>query len=514
MFSLLIFLLLQSFVLAAPLDKRAYAFVTRTLAPVYVTVNGQGANEFHTITPGATYYSTQWPAAETPAPAPPAPPAPPAATAPDNDDYNTVLVSTQQAPPPDSTPEIVNSVQGKNPVPEASQPAETQPAQPETQPAETQPETQPAQPENTQSAAPTDPQPDTPSAVQSTQAATSAPAETTTAQAETSTEPETTSQAPTSSEQTVDPTTTPSTTILPVSTVITTSSAAETTTSVTTTSVPAETSVAANSGGITPPDYIVYSPYLDTQGCKDYGTVLNDLKLIQSKGINKLRTYGTDCGNMDTILPAAQSLGMVVSQGIWIGPSGLGSAVDQSVSDIIAYGQTHGWGVIESVVFGNEDIVNNYVSAPDLINAARNYKAQLRAAGFGGLFMHAEVTNIIHDNPDLCGDVFDVVALNAHSYFDPYSTAPESGDFVKGQIGIVQSVCGAKKVWISETGYPSRGITNGGQVPSHDNQIAAVQSIIDVVGRDVVILTTFNDMWKSPGPYGVEQYFGVIDLLA
>ncbi|PRT53158.1 putative family 17 glucosidase SCW11 [Wickerhamiella sorbophila] len=470
------------------------------MGPVYVTVNGQGANEFITKTPGATYYSTQWPAAETPAPAP-APPAPPAAASP-TDDYNTVLVSTQQPAPASPSAVLINTLEGKNPVPEKSQPEATQPA-----------ETQPA------------PQTSSPAAQTTPQAATaSEPAQVTTSPQpgpETTTQPAptpTTQAAPSTTEQEAQTSTTeeqaqpPSTTeeaqpttaspdALPISTVVTTSPTPQAT-------------QPSTGGGVTPPDYIVYSPYLDTQGCKDYDTVLSDLNLIKSKGINKLRTYGTDCNVLNTIVAAAQSLGMVVSQGVWIGPGGLSSLVDQSVNDIIAYGQAHGWSVFESIIFGNEDIVNNYVSAPDLINAAAGYKAQLRAAGFNGLFMHAEVTDIIQDNPDLCGDVFDVVALNAHSYFDPYSTAPQSGEFLKGQVGLVQSTCGSKKVWISETGYPSQGITNGGQVPTKENQVIALESIMEVMGQDLVILSTYNDMWKSPGPYGVEQYFGVIDILA
>lgn len=479
MFQLLVLLLL-TLVSAAPIDPRAYAFVTLTKAPTYVTVGAENANQFITDNANAvTYYSTQWPVAETPAPAPPAPapPAPattqdPAPPAPTTSDYQTVLVSTETpAPSPNTDIQLETSANQKFPdaVPTTTAPA---PAPVTTSP----------------------PPPSNETPVTTEQPA---PAPTTTAAAAATT------SAPAGNQNPAAPVPEP-----------TTSTTTTTSTVVTTTSVPASTPVASpNALQLAPPQYIVYSPYLNGGGCKDYNTVYGDLSMLKSKGITRLRTYGTDCNNMDTILPAAASLGITVSQGVWIGPDGFGPAVDESIADIMAYGQKNGWGIFDNIVFGNEDIVNGFITIDELLDKAGSFKAQLRAAGFNAPFLHAEVTNIIQANPQLCGDLFDIVALNAHSYFDPYSTADQSGPFVKGQIGLVAAVCGSKQIWISETGYPSQGKTNGGQVPTKENQAIAIQSIYDHVGADVVILTTFDDMWKSPGPYGVEQYFGVADLL-
>jgi len=44
-------------------------------------------------------------------------------------------------------------------------------------------------------------------------------------------------------------------------------------------------------------------------------------------------------------------------------------------------------------------------------------------------------------------------------------------------------------------------------VPSDSNKITAVKSIISWTGGDVVLFEAFNDYWKNPGPYGVEQSF-------
>lgn len=86
--------------------------------------------------------------------------------------------------------------------------------------------------------------------------------------------------------------------------------------------------------------------------------------------------------------------------------------------------------------------------------------------------------------------------------------------FIMAQKKLVEAACGSKEVLITETGYPSKGSVNGLNVPSPDNQKIAVQSIIEETGGDCTILTTFDDFWKPSGSYGIEQYFGSIDLFA
>ncbi|GMG34815.1 unnamed protein product [Ambrosiozyma monospora] len=65
---------------------------------------------------------------------------------------------------------------------------------------------------------------------------------------------------------------------------------------------------------------------------------------------------------------------------------------------------------------------------------------------------------------------------------------------------------------VTETGYPSAGDQNGKNIPSAANQIIALTSILSDYGSDVTILSTYNDYWKSPGQYGIEQSFGAINL--
>lgn len=256
----------------------------------------------------------------------------------------------------------------------------------------------------------------------------------------------------------------------------------------------------------------MYSPYTDSGACKDADAISSDLELIASKGIKKLRLYGTDCATISSVLPKADSMGMKVNQGFWFG-NGAIDDVDAMVEDIVTYAKTNGWDIFEFFTVGNEAINEKYCSVSDLISKISDVKSTLKKNGFTGDVTTSEPPVLFIDNPTLCtSSDIDFVGINPHSYFNANLHASESGEYIMSQKGQVEEICGGKSVFITETGYPSKGDTNGNNVPSAQNQYLAIQSIIEKTGGDVTILTTFNDYWKQPGPYGIEQYFGTIDL--
>ena len=263
----------------------------------------------------------------------------------------------------------------------------------------------------------------------------------------------------------------------------------------------------------TAPVTITYSPYNNDGSCKSSDAVLSDLTFIKSKGISKIRMYGTDCNSLETVEPACVQLGITINQGLWIDSNGVDS-LDSSLQALITYGQTNGWDIFDFITVGNEAINSGYCSVFDLINKIASVKSQLQSAGYPGEITTSEPPVTFLKNPELCiSSDIDFVGINAHSYFDIYASAESSGTFVKGQLQLTQNACGSKTVSITETGYPSQGIQNGGNIPSKANQLIAVQAIFNELGNDVTILSAFDDFWKNPGKYGIEQYFGISDLL-
>ena len=256
----------------------------------------------------------------------------------------------------------------------------------------------------------------------------------------------------------------------------------------------------------------MYSPYANDRSCKSADTIRSDIQLINSKGIKQIRSYGTDCGSLTTVLETCRELGITVNQGVWISAAGVDS-IDDQVSDVIKYGQSNGWDVFNLLTIGNEAIIAGYVSPSELVSKIKSVKSQLQSAGYNGKVTTSEPPATYLKYPSFCTDAdIDVVGISPHSYFNANIEPKDAGSYIVHQQQQVAEICGGKSVLITETGYPSKGSTLGVNVPSPENQEIAISSIIKETGGDCTILTTYNDFWKDPGPYGIEQYFGVIQL--
>ena len=75
------------------------------------------------------------------------------------------------------------------------------------------------------------------------------------------------------------------------------------------------------------------------------------------------------------------------------------------------------------------------------------------------------------------------------------------------------SVIDGKKVVNLECGWPNGGSPNGAAIPGSSEQNAALMSIIKEAGNITVLFSFSNDLWKEPGPFGVENKWGCVDNL-
>lgn len=307
-----------------------------------------------------------------------------------------------------------------------------------------------------------------------------------------------------SSQSSTTTTATAFTTVAATSTTTTTTSAAATVAS-------SSSSSSSSSGTILPPSYIVYSPYADDDSCKTYDVIQADLKLIQSKGINRLRIYSTDCATLTAVLPLAKSMGMKINQGFWISDAGVDS-IDLNVSNLITWASSNGWDLFDFITIGNEAVLSGYCTVTELIDKIASVKAKLNKAGWTGQVTTSETPSTYIAHPELCTEsVIDFVGINSHAYYNTNLYAYQAGSYITSQQVQIEALC-SKSSFITETGYPHKGDTNGNNVPSAENQYLAVKSIIEATAGNVTILTTYDDLWKLPGSYGVEQYFGAINL--
>jgi len=290
----------------------------------------------------------------------------------------------------------------------------------------------------------------------------------------------------------------PSTFETKVSTTYTPSSTAGSDSTETSDSAPSGGAGAAGAKGIT------YTPYSDNGGCKTYSEIASELKQISDYDI--IRLYGVDCDQVNAVL-ANKASHQKVFAGIF-DVSDISGGIKTLASAVENNG---GWDHIDTVSVGNE-LVNNGQANPSQISSyVKEAKSALESAGYSGPVVSVDTFIAVINNPELC-KYSDYMAVNAHAFFDGHYTADQAGKWVLQQIQRVYTACGGdKRVFITETGWPSKGDSNGEAVPSPENQSAAIKSIKDTCGDASTLFTAFNDMWKSPGAFNAEQYWGILN---
>lgn len=249
---------------------------------------------------------------------------------------------------------------------------------------------------------------------------------------------------------------------------------------------------------------ITYSPYTNSGSCKDSSTIKSDIEMLSDFDV--IRLYDTDCSGVEAVLSAKTS-----SQKLFAGIYYISKIAD-SVSIIKSAVEEYGsWDDIYTVSIGNELVNSGDATVSEIKSAVESTRSELEDAGYTGKVVSVDTLVAVQDNTDLC-EYSDYIAVNSHPFWDGSVVASDSGSWLKTQIANIKKTCGgSKSVLITETGWPTQGDDYGVAVPSKSNQEAALKSIVEEVGDQVILFTTYNDLWKAAGSYGVEQYWGIFD---
>ncbi|KAK9363511.1 glycoside hydrolase superfamily [Lipomyces starkeyi] len=268
------------------------------------------------------------------------------------------------------------------------------------------------------------------------------------------------------------------------------------------TSSSAAASSSSSSGSFSGSKGIVYSPYNADGTCKSASQVASDIAEFESYSL--IRLYGVDCAQVENVWAAISS-----SQKLFIGVYDV-TQLDSAISTISSAAGTYGWDQVYTVAIGNELVNSGTYAAAEVVGFVNTGRSLLRAAGYEGPVVTVDTFVAVIANPSLCA-ASDYAAVNCHAFFDGGVVAADSGPFVQTQIGRVSAVCPGQDVLITESGWPKQGQNNGVAVPSVPNQHAALASLLEYVADQLIEFTAFNDYWKSPGEFGVEQYWGILD---
>lgn len=249
---------------------------------------------------------------------------------------------------------------------------------------------------------------------------------------------------------------------------------------------------------------ITYSPYTDSGSCKSSSEIASDMATLSSFDI--IRIYAPDCSVVSSMLSAISSNQQIFA-GLYYMDS-LESDIELLATQVKT--SSRGWDAIYAVAVGNEWVNSGTYDAATVVSAVSNGRSLLEAQGFSGKVVTVDTVPAYQDNPSLC-DASDFAAVNQHAFWNGAIAPENSGSFMSDTISELESLC-SKDVLICETGWPTKGDTYGTEgVPGTSQQLACIKSIVETVPDKVILFTTFNDLWKSPGTYNVEQYFGLFD---
>ncbi|KAG0680704.1 hypothetical protein C6P42_004713 [Pichia californica] len=249
---------------------------------------------------------------------------------------------------------------------------------------------------------------------------------------------------------------------------------------------------------------ITYSPYTNSGSCKSESEIESDISMLSSFDI--IRVYAPDCSVISAIISSMSS-----SQKIFAGLyylDSLSTDIDTLSSQVTSTSRS--WDAIYAVSIGNEWVNSGTYDASTVISAISTGRSLLSSKGYSGSVVTVDTVPAYQNNPSLC-DASDFAAVNQHAFWNGAISPENSGSFLQDTVTSMESLCSGKEVLICETGWPTQGSTYQSAVPGKSEQLACIKSIAETVADKVIFFTTYNDLWKSGGTYGVEQYWGIFD---
>lgn len=249
---------------------------------------------------------------------------------------------------------------------------------------------------------------------------------------------------------------------------------------------------------------ITYSPYTKSGACKTALEVAADIAMLSHYSI--IRLYAVDCLGIENVVAAMGST-QKLFLGIW--------AIDAIDTDLPSMATqvltgSRGWSAVDTVAIGNEVVNSGTNTVAQVLAAVSSARAWFldNASAYDGSIVAVDTLLVTIQNQEMC-DILDYIAVNCHPYFLGVE-ALTSGTWLAEQVASLKSFCNnGKDILVTESGWPTYGDTVGLAVPSVANQLLAIKGLGETMGDLVIMFTTYNDYWKAPGSYNVEQHWGI-----
>ncbi|KAJ3573772.1 hypothetical protein NP233_g2218 [Leucocoprinus birnbaumii] len=268
---------------------------------------------------------------------------------------------------------------------------------------------------------------------------------------------------------------------------------------------------ATHFAGITASNSIGNSGSYTCRTQAQWNTLASDAK---NSGFKSIRIEGFDCNALTMASSAAAAQGLTVMAGIYFDGTVAANngAINDQVNQFISAVKQFGAGRYVGLTVGNESTD----SPSNVMNKVSSVRSTLRAAG-----VNTPVTSVhnwvtVRDNSVYCQG--DFVGANAHAFYDPNTPSGQTGNFViHTVVPALRNVCGSKPLYITESGWASRGNSNGAAVASLADERSALLNL-NCACRDDTSVSVYafeydDQLWKGNANEQSFELFGLQAVL-
>jgi len=223
---------------------------------------------------------------------------------------------------------------------------------------------------------------------------------------------------------------------------------------------------------------------------------------VLQPNISWIRSFSCVQGN-ELIPQVAKSMGIKTLVGAW-----LGDDLDKNEEEIAGLISLAKQGYVDICAVGNEVLYRDDLSEQQLLDYIQRVKDAVPELPVGYVDAYYE----FEDRPAVT-EICDVILANCYPFWEGCAVE-YSLLYMKDMYRRTVAVAGDKKVIISETGWPNKGRSFHGAVPSDENAMryfVNAQQWAEADNIDIFYFSSFDESWKIDAEGDVGAYWGLWD---
>lgn len=223
---------------------------------------------------------------------------------------------------------------------------------------------------------------------------------------------------------------------------------------------------------------------------------------VLQPNISWIRSFSCVQGN-ELIPQVAKSMGIKTLVGAW-----LGDDLDKNEEEIAGLISLAKQGYVDICAVGNEVLYRDDLSEQQLLDYIQRVKDAVPELPVGYVDAYYE----FEDRPAIT-EICDVILANCYPFWEGCAVE-YSLLYMKDMYRRTVAAAGDKKVIISETGWPNKGRSFHGAVPSDENAMryfVNAQQWAEADNIDIFYFSSFDESWKIDAEGDVGAYWGLWD---